>query len=647
MLATIDDPQLQAWHDAWEPPNAQTICGWAADNIDLPLGGYAIPGNFHIEKSRHLIALLEALEDDRRRMINALKATQTGGSMVSDIFVPWTLDNAPGPIMWNWHTDLMASQHAETRAMPVIRNCRRLERLMPEDRSAKRKQEIVFKNGVPLYIQGPATGNLQGKSIRYLINDEVWQWRPGRLREALARVTQYKKIGTSKVLNISQGGTVGDDWHKLTLDGDLFEWEVACPHCNHFQILCMEEKIQGENGESDKKVYRMKWDDNGENIFYECAQCLKPIHDSDTQRAGFNATGRYRQTRVGKDRETVTFSWSSLIWLPWKDLVKEYRECLAAKKVGALLPLKAFLQKVMAKFWDEKEQIEVSNLQIRYLGYMPEENPQPAKPAEGQQIRPGAPLIWADGFEERFRFLTVDCQADFLEFWAVVRAWGGGQSRRLWRGKLDSWEAIRGVQLKWNVKSQFVAVDSGFRGSEVYRQCCRHVDETGRGWIAFKGSPSETFIHTFPPQPGRAPRPNEKRVYSERTYGDPMLGFKNRDSEKWLSTVSPHALALYQKGNFKCPLYLWSNPSVKDITANLRDGKGIPWFAPLEERYDQGENIYKAQMGSEPKILERDARGNEKWSYHQVGDNHYWDCENEQTVCAIMAGEIPLPTVAT
>lgn len=627
---------MRAFHDGWEPPDVRPIAEWARENIELPLA-YAIPGPFHPEKSRHILAVFEALQDDTRRVVNVLKATQTFGTGISDIWLPWTVDNAPGPIMSNWHTDKMGKDHAEARLMPVIRGCKRLARLIPEDRHAKRKQEVLFANGVPMYIQGPSEGNLQGKSIRYQVNDEVWQWKAGRLAEAKARLSQYKKIGTSKVLNISQGGTVGDDWYKEIYPaedsdaGDLFEWEVPCPHCDGYQVLRMEEK--DPSSPEGKKIHRMKWDENGENIYYECALCRKPIYDSDAQRAMFNERGRYRLTRAGRNREVVTFTWTSLIWLPWRDLVKDYRAALAAKKVGALLPLKAFIQKVLAQFWDEKEQIEIRDLRIRYLDYIPS-----AFPPETKVLPPGAPPPWAD---ERFRFLTVDCQADFLEFWAVVRAWGTNESRRLWRGRLASWEAVRQLQLDWNVRSQFVMVDSGYRASEVYRQCCRYVDETGRGWVAFKGSPSENFLHTFP----GTKRPSEKRLYSERQYGDTMLGLKNLDVEKWLAGVSPDALKLYKQGKLKCPLYLWSNPSIKDITANLRDGKGIAWLAPAGEQNSPDELIYKAHMASEPKVLEHGPRGEEKWVYHQVGDNHLWDCENMQTVGAVIAGAIPLPVV--
>lgn len=657
-MVELPDPIYQALYEGWQPPDVRPIAEWAEENIELPLT-YAIPGPFNPQISRHIIPVWEALQDDCRRTINVLKATQTFGTGLVDIFVPWTIANAPGPILWTWHTDQMAAQHAEARAMPVIRGCRIIARLIPDNRHKNRNKEIIFKNGAPLYIQGPAPGNLQGKSIRYLLNDEVWQWPPGRLREAEARVAQYKKIGTSKILNISQGGEAGDDWHKCCFgkleneSPDVFEWEVPCPHCGKHQILVMEEEITVDNEK--KKIYRMKWDKEGGNIFYECEHCLKPIYDSDETKAKFNAGGRYRQTRVGRDREVVTFRWTSLICMPWKDLVKDYRECLAAKKVGALLPLKAYLQKVMAMFWDQKEQIESVKVAIRYADYQPCKFPPGLEPkaepkpvvidatAEAESAALNIIIPWSD---EKFRFLTVDCQANFLEFWAVIRAWGSSESRRLWRGKLESWEAIRQLQLEWNVRSQFVMVDSGYRASEVYRQCCRYVDETGRGWVALKGSPSEYFTHTFAASKNGPSRPQEKRIYSERQYGDPALGLRNAEVEKWLAGASPYALELYRKGKLKCPLYLWSNPSVKDITSNLRDGQGMPWLAPECDSRGVMENVYRTQMASEPKVLEHDSRGNEKYVYHQVGDNHLWDCENEQTVGAVIAGVIPLPRVA-
>lgn len=632
MSVDLLDPISRALSEGWKAPDFRPIVEWAEENIELPLT-YAIPGKFQCGNSRHILAVFDALQDDSRSMVNVLKATQTFGTGIADIYCPWTIANAPGPIMWNWQTGDMAKQHSEARAMPVIRGCEVIKHLLPEDRHKKRNQEILFKNGAPLYIQGPAPGNLQGKSIRYLLNDEVWQWPAGRIREAIARVDAFKKAGTSKILNISQGGTVGDDWHKLCSKGDMFEWEVACPYCAEYQILCMEEKDTEGN-----TIYRMKWDKDGSNVFYECAHCRKPIYDSAAQRAAFNASGRYRQTRVGKTRDMVTFRWSSLIAKAWADLVEEYRECLAAKKVGALLPLKAFLQKVLAQFWDEKENIHVAPVSIVYADYIPCKRP-PGPPGPD-----GAPVKDVDGVEpwaeEKFRFLTVDCQANFLEFWAVIRAWGPNESRRLWRGKLTSWEAVRQLQLEWNVRSQFVSIESGYRGSEVYRQCCRHVDETGRGWVAFKGRPQVDFVHTF------KNKPSERRVYAEPGVGDHMLGLKNKDVEKWLTEISPHAVRLYQKGLLKCPLYLWSNPSVFDITANLRDGQGQAWLAPVSEQNSLEDRIYREHLAGEVKVPGHDARGKEIYEWHEVGPNHLWDAENLQTVCAIIAGVIPLPTIA-
>jgi hypothetical protein len=609
------DPLFQSFADGFAVPDERPIYDWAKDNIELPPGGYAIHGPFNIQKSRHLIGVFDALQDERIYRVNVLKATQTGGTLAADIFVPWTVANRPGPILWNWHTGELAKQHAETRAMPVIKTCKALQNLLPDDPRRLRNQEVIFKHGIPVYIQGPSAGNLQGKSIRYLINDEVWQWKPGRIREAQARTSQYKKLGTAKELNISQAGIAGDDWDKLCTEARFFQWRVPCPECGFKQSLTLEEKLP--NG---KKVYRLKWDETGSgdedftNERYVCANCAAELRDSDAMKASFNEGGEFVCLNPDKQSEAVTFHWTSLIWRSWREVIKEYRGAIKAKRAGVLFPLIQFLQKEMAVFWNDKDQVELFAVSVRNSDYDPREQ-------------------WS---EEKYRFLTVDCQADLIEFWAVIRAWSGaGASRRLWRGRLDSFEAIRNMQVEWGVRSQFVILDSGYRASEIYRACCRYVDETGRGWVAMKGSPSEFFTHNFPNK-----RP-ERRIYSEKTYGDPMLGLKNNDVEKWLASVSPHALALYKKGALKCPLYLWSNPSVKEITQNLIEGRGGDWLAPVSEANTPMEEIYRKHLAGE--ILDL---SNGKREFKEIGENHLKDCEQESTVAAIMAGCFPLPKLA-
>lgn len=602
----------KAFHDACEPPHVGSIVDWAEQHIDLPLG-YVPPGLFHVAKSRHIIAPLEALHTSSRyRVVNILKATQTFGSGIADIFVPWTIANAPGPVMWNWATDQLAKQHADSRAMPVIDNCRQLQRLLPDDRHKTRNQSRGFKNGVWLYIQGPSEANLQGKSIRYLINDEVWQWPPGRLRESFARVTQYQKIGTSKVLNISQGGEIihdeqgriiGGDWALETLKGEWHEWEVACPSCGGYFSPKFEEKVNGQT------IYRMKWDADGSNIRFYCPHCNVEMRDSDKLKSAWNDTGRYRQTNPEVKSSSVTFQWNSIIWLPWADLVARYREALRAKKSGVLIPLREFLQKVMAQHWSERDSLEVERVDLRVGDYEPNSE-------------------WP---EEKVRFMTVDCQAHLNKFFVVCRSWAtSGKSRRLWFGEVNSFEEVRAIQERFKIKSHHVGVDAGYEQTHVIRECARHVEESySFGWLALKGTDADSFSTMVDGK--KIPR-----LWSDPLYPDLMLGAKNIDVQKWIASISERAKALYNAGKLRCALVLWSNPSVYDILARLRDGKGAEWLCPASES-GRGDDEYRKQMGSHVKREAVDSRGNSVLKYHKIYADHFYDCEAMQIVMASMA----------
>jgi hypothetical protein len=162
------------------------------------------------------------------------------------------------------------------------------------------------------------------------------------------------------------------------------------------------------------------------------------------------------------------------------------------------------------------------------------------------------------------------------------------------------------------------------------------VEENGRGWPAFRESDWESFTHTFKDQK------KERRIYSEVDHANPLLGLSNPDTVQWLNTVSATAAKLYQRGQLRCLVYTWSRPSVSDILAGLRDGKGAPFLCPAADEGDPEERVYRRHMGSEVKKMKRDKGDKvEKMQWVKVlRDNHYWSCEKMQTVCAALAGVI-------
>lgn len=610
----------QAWHDAFIAPDDREIYDWGADFIDLPKGGYAISGGFVIDKCRQLIEPFQALHNIHTAMVSVRAAIQGQKSLLGDIWFPNVLANNSGPMLMTMQTDQIAHEHARVRLWPVMENCKPLRRFLPNKTPLTFKQ-VLFKGNIPLYVRGPALGNAQSKSIRYLWIDEAWllAHERGRINEFLARTTAYDIIGNSKTLITSQGGDlvrdqeqniIGDDWAKLWHKGDQSWWEVHCLHCKHRFIPHWTIELGMKNGEPDRAG--MKWDANGGQVRYECPNCRQAMIDTDATKAEWNAHGRYKVLNPSVTSHR-SFTWPAWISSAWQPLVDEFLAAMQAKRAGYIVPLKIFLQKKAGVDWEERKQLESDEAQITTIDIE-------------------ADKAWPD---EKYRFMTIDCQANLLLFYYVIRAWGNnGESRRLARGQALSFEELRKIQEQFKVKSRFVGIDCGYEATRVYRQCCRFIEADGKGWAAFKETDREYFNHQIKSK-------FEQRIYSTQQLGDPILGWGREDTRAWLQTVSPQALRLYQAGQLKCRVYMWSRPSANDILQNLLDGRGASFTAPASEAGEEEERIYRQHLAAEARRFKPDKHGVPRSLWMQLSpNNHYRSCEKIQVVMGTLAGVI-------
>jgi hypothetical protein len=96
---------------------------------------------------------------------------------------------------------------------------------------------------------------------------------------------------------------------------------------------------------------------------------------------------------------------------------------------------------------------------------------------------------WPD---EKYRFLIVDCQKELKKFYAGVFSVSmAGEIRERYRGEAQSWEELREIQRKHEVKDQRVFVDCGYSMSKVLRQCVQFKHE---GWITIGGRKQKHWL---------------------------------------------------------------------------------------------------------------------------------------------------------
>jgi hypothetical protein len=546
---------------------------------------------------------IDALADDSIRKVTVIAPVRDGKSLIADIWVPSLIVREPGPCMWNFQSDPIAKDYAEARIHPVLRNSPAVQTLWPDDRHLASTQRVIFRNGMPLYIQGPSIGNLQTKGIRYLINDEGWLYGE-RLGEAEGRLGDFEKIGTSKQLNISQASTVGDPLCIRFEEGSRHERYIHCLSCGHYQKPVFSgfrpdgsrHGIVFDIPNRDKNDNRPKSELLGQilpTVRWECEKCGQAATDSGKLKSEWNRLGKYVAENPSAPVEIKSYRWSGVITKPWVQLVKLFINAQDAYAVGSVEPLMEFTQKFLAEFWSDAAQFVADPFKKEAYEVL-------SKRMEG----------------EDWRFLTLDRQAEGLMY-AVARAWSRQWGcRRLWRGKLYSEAEVEAKRKELDILPSSVLIDSGFEARFVYGMCVRN------GWTALKGEDDKFFLHPVKNSEGRVTGYVRKST-AVPAMGDPEMGTTKQGKGK------------------RAPLIRWSNPAIFDRLKRLIDGRGLPFVNPVDVDDPDEEAEYQRQMRARYKIRKRHpitGKVEEIWVC-PTGNDHYADCEAQQVVGATLINE--------
>ncbi len=591
-----------AWQQVFTPRDRRPIPEWAKECIWLspPI---TKTGFFDITDSRHFIDIFSSLQNDHKRETNVLKPVRGGGSLIGDVFCPWTVKNDPGPYMDVFQTDKVADDHAEARIIPIFKNCPPVAELLPTNRHKQRDNEIVFTNGHTWYVRGPSLGNLQAKGIRYLRLEEVWMWAQGLMGEAEGRIGDYLKMQTSKILRISQGGPMDgvpmeeSDWYRAYHKGQIHEWEVQClnPACGKF----FDPVFSGQR--ADGSFWGIQWNPcklpNGDwdvnkcipTARFECPHCSHPHLDGAKTKGEWNRTGRYRKveaaTNAGEpERKKDSFHWETVIDFPWDELVSLWLDACNAERRGDLKPKLQFYQKRRAMFKDEESLLK-GGLHFRRSSYE----------------------INSDWPEELGRFLTVDRQEEDL-FWWTVRAWSNEKSRRLGFGKCYGFAAVEQIREGLKVPPNRTLIDSNFqpKGDHgVYAACLKY------GWVAVRGDKANSFPHRL------KNKRTVERSYAPLTFGDPGAGTSNQ-------------------GRRYAPLVMFSKSQMNSKVQELIDNGR--WEEPVDAADPELEKVYSQQMAARVRKTEFVKKtGETRVFWKESKNDHARDLANMQVLGAVLA----------
>ena len=510
---------LEAWCRSWMPRSPLSVTEWARRHVKTPHSSRAT--SFDPDQSYWLTQPLNRLPDNNIPEIGIIGPPGSSKTTYFEAGIPYIISEEPGPTQLSFHTDTDAEDWLLTRGKPVLRGCRPVKDLWPEDKNKDKKDQIIFDH-MPFWIGGANFSSLQSKSVRWVFGDEVWRWKPGMMREARARTHDR---WNAKCVFTSQGGDEKTELHQAWMASTRHIAHFSCPHCSKVQKWNLNQLLYDET-KDENGIWN--YDAAAKSARYVCVneECKHAFQDDIQIRRQLAATLQYIPENPSARVEYYQYNFMTVWWISWGKVVIEWIQANEAKHRGDWQPLIKFKQKRMAEFWTEE--ITVAHKKLIGGSYSK------ADYVEGQ--------LW-DG--ELYRFFAVDKQQD--HFWAAIRAIKqDGSSRLIFESRVNTEEALRDIQLRYKVQDQLCFMDARYRTTDVYRHCAKF------GWTAFFGDQEDGFNHY--------PRGSKKPV---RRYFSPI---KTAD-------IGNGCLVRY---------ILFSNEKIKDLLSILRGGHGPSWEVPSD-----------------------------------------------------------------
>jgi phage terminase large subunit GpA-like protein len=322
------------------------VVEWIERHVELPHS--ARNPRFRRDTAPWLNRPLEEVAKDTNDEVVICAPVGSGKTTLFECLLAWVVSQAPGPSLFAGQTDELSKEWAETRLAPVFNATEPVSRLFPKDRHAKRKTEILFPH-MPLFIGGANISNLQEKSIRWCIGDEVWRWKHGMVEEFRRRTHDR---WNSRVVLVSQGGEEGDDFHAAQDLCEQWQWQWQCPHCQRrqpwrFELVRFERERKAAGG--------IDWERLAASTHMLCAGCDARFEDTAETRRQLSASSDYIKVADGVAGR-LAFNWNALAvwWIGWGKLAAEWVRAEEAWQRGDREPRKQFLQKRMAQRWEDR-----------------------------------------------------------------------------------------------------------------------------------------------------------------------------------------------------------------------------------------------------------------------------------------------------
>ena len=505
------------------------------------------------------------------------------------------------------HYDLTAEalkEFSDDKFVPLIDNTEAVTRLIPDQQYRKTKFYTGTPYGFIRLLSAGILANRNSKTLERITADESWAYKDdeGWLEQIHDRQSSFP--WQWQMFLPTSGQTAGSQLDELWKKSTQRTWHVQCDCCG--EMIPYIWKLPAVNGKvppggmryaSSKEITNedgvIDWQALRESVYYQCQLCEGRMDWNPADQDRRNQSGRYIQMNDDGDPGIEFFHYNAMVHVPWPELVTKWKEATIARGRGDLSKLENFVRKQLAEAWNESDYISDEVQESARGGYL-----------LGEKWK-------TPGGEEPVIFLTTDVQKD--SYYCVVRAWCviGNElhSRLLEREHVVSVGQIRDLADKWQL------MQNGIRGSRVFLDGNYNTGIVQRiaaenGWMVFRGDKAQDFRH----------KDGLRRIYSDVQYVDIGEGTSSARS-RYVGQIrfSKHA-ALNRLSLIR---------SIKS-----ENGEHVWTYA------DNAGAVYERQINAWHRISKTAPDGKRYYDFinRDSKDDHYGDCEQQQVVCAAMAG---------
>jgi phage terminase large subunit GpA-like protein len=434
---------------------------------------------------------MDACTDPYVEEVTVVKCARIGGTQAAiDNPIGYWIHNDPGPILVVQAGKDGAETWAKGHFDSMVRDTEVLRRLVHTDKLKDRRNRINYKKfpGGELHIIGSnSAAGFRLKTIQRALLDDVDGYDLSAGSEGdqieLARMrTLTYTFHHRKIIKVSTPTTRGLSRIKAEYDRSTMEhYFVPCPFCATLQFLAWSQRSEYEHLAGSFLRYDSA---TGQNIYYECEHCRKPIDER--YKLQMIAGGRW----IAERPQVVNhrgFQLNELVspFTSWQDMVKNFLEAKGLRD-----KLRVFVNQRLGETFieDTLHEVKDDELQRRVEDY--------------KNVPEGVLTITTQ----------VDVQGDRLE--VLTTGWGAGArgwhiDHRVLPGSPEmdavweeltrylnrSWIHASGLELKpWTMHGlSLVAIDSSYQSSHVYR----YVKEHQKQWRIFATKGREGFDKPF------------------------------------------------------------------------------------------------------------------------------------------------------